>query len=91
MLSMPFNSSTMVMYYNKDAFKKAGLDPEKPPKTWPELRGRQEAKKAWNRRLRQVRLHERLATWANIEKFGAWHNRAARHQGQRLRPASTPS
>jgi len=37
MLSMPFNSSTSVMYYNKDAFKKAGLDPEKPPVTWPEF------------------------------------------------------
>src|SRR5687768_18598930 len=30
MLSMPFNSSSTVMWYNKDAFKKAGLDPEKP-------------------------------------------------------------
>ena len=36
MLSLPFNSSTPVVYWNKDAFKKAGLDPEKPPKTWPE-------------------------------------------------------
>ena len=34
--SMPFNSSTPIFYYNKDAFKKAGLDPEKPPLTWPE-------------------------------------------------------
>ncbi|MGC6745735.1 extracellular solute-binding protein [Escherichia coli] len=30
--SQPFNSSTPVLYYNKDAFKKAGLDPEQPPK-----------------------------------------------------------
>src|ERR671918_3120765 len=37
MLSMPFNSSSTVMWYNKDAFKKAGLDPNKPPKTWPEV------------------------------------------------------
>src|SRR3546814_7600708 len=37
MLSFPFNSSTPVMYYNKDAFKKAGLDPENPPKTWEEM------------------------------------------------------
>ncbi|GAE94059.1 glycerol-3-phosphate ABC transporter [Gracilibacillus boraciitolerans JCM 21714] len=29
--SMPFNSSTPVMLYNKDAFKEAGLDPENPP------------------------------------------------------------
>ena len=34
---MPFNSSTTVFYYNKDAFKAAGLDPDKPPKTWPEV------------------------------------------------------
>ena len=32
--SMPFNSSTPVMYYNKDAFKAAGLDPEKAPETF---------------------------------------------------------
>jgi sn-glycerol 3-phosphate transport system substrate-binding protein len=35
--SMPFNSSTPVMYYNKDAFKKAGLDPEKAPETFEEI------------------------------------------------------
>jgi sn-glycerol 3-phosphate transport system substrate-binding protein len=37
MLSLPLNSSTPVLYYNKDAFKKAGLDPNKPPRTWPEM------------------------------------------------------
>ena len=36
-LSMPFNSSTPIMYYNKDVFEKAGLDPETPPKTWAEV------------------------------------------------------
>ena len=35
--SMPFNSSTPVMYYNKDAFKAAGLDPEKAPATFEEI------------------------------------------------------
>lgn len=34
--SMPFNSSTAVLYYNKDAFKAAGLDPEKAPTTFAE-------------------------------------------------------
>ncbi len=38
MLSFPFNSSTAMFYINKDAFKKAGLDPEKAPKTWTEVR-----------------------------------------------------
>lgn len=35
--SVPFQRSTVVMYYNKDLFKAAGLDPERPPKTWQEL------------------------------------------------------
>jgi len=36
--SMPFNSSSPLLYYNKDAFKEVGLDPEKPPKTFDEIR-----------------------------------------------------
>ena len=35
---VPFQRSTVVMYYNKDAFKEAGLDPNKPPATWKELK-----------------------------------------------------
>lgn len=35
--SMPFNTSNAILYYNKDLFKAAGLDPEKPPKTFEEL------------------------------------------------------
>ena len=34
---VPFQRSTPVMYYNKDAFREVGLDPEKPPVTWDEL------------------------------------------------------
>ena len=34
---IPFQRSTIVMYYNKDAFREAGLDPEKPPATWDDL------------------------------------------------------
>jgi len=34
---IPFQRSTIVMYYNKDAFRAAGLDPENPPKTWDEF------------------------------------------------------
>lgn len=36
--SMPFNSSTPILYYNKDAFKEAGLDPNDPPQTFAELK-----------------------------------------------------
>ncbi len=35
---VPFQRSTVVMYYNKDAFREAGLDPNKPPATWKELK-----------------------------------------------------
>ncbi|MCU6707797.1 ABC transporter substrate-binding protein [Paenibacillus sp. J5C_2022] len=36
--SVPFQRSTIVLYYNKDMFREAGLDPEKAPATWDELR-----------------------------------------------------
>jgi sn-glycerol 3-phosphate transport system substrate-binding protein len=36
--SMPFNSSSPLLYYNKDAFREVGLDPETPPKTFEEIR-----------------------------------------------------
>ncbi|MGE5336476.1 MAG: ABC transporter substrate-binding protein [Gemmatimonadota bacterium] len=34
---IPFQRSTIVLYWNKDAFKEAGLDPERPPATWNEM------------------------------------------------------
>src|SRR6266850_3774150 len=37
MLSFPFNVSTPILYYNKDMFRAAGLDPEIAPKTWAEV------------------------------------------------------
>jgi sn-glycerol 3-phosphate transport system substrate-binding protein len=35
---IPWQRSTIILYYNKDAFSQAGLDPDKPPATWDELR-----------------------------------------------------
>ncbi len=37
LIGMPFNASTIVFYYNKDAFEEVGLDPDKPPRTLSEL------------------------------------------------------
>ena len=34
---IPFQRSTIVMYHNKDAFREAGLDPNKPPTNWTEM------------------------------------------------------
>ncbi len=36
-LGLPIGLGTPIMFYNRDAFKKAGLDPEQPPKTWWDL------------------------------------------------------
>jgi sn-glycerol 3-phosphate transport system substrate-binding protein len=72
MLSMPFNSSSAVMWYNKDAFRKAGLDPDKAPKTWPEVFDA--AKKLKAAGFENCGVSNAWATWVNIEQFSAWHN-----------------
>jgi sn-glycerol 3-phosphate transport system substrate-binding protein len=71
MLSMPFNSSTPVLYYNKTAFEKAGLDPETPPKTWPELVAAAEATQAAGY---PCGFTTGWQSWVQIENFSAWHN-----------------
>lgn len=71
LLALPFNSSTPVMYYNRNAFIKAGLDPEKPPKTWYELQPA------------LIKLQEAdidcpyttsWQSWIHLENTSAWHN-----------------
>jgi sn-glycerol 3-phosphate transport system substrate-binding protein len=71
MLSMPFNSSTAVMYYNKDAFRKAGLDPEKPPVTWPEFF---DAAKKLKASGMEGGFTTNWISWIQLENFCAWHN-----------------
>ena len=71
MLSFPFNSSTPVVYWNKDAFKKAGLDPDKPPKTWPETF---EAAKKLRAAEVPCGFTAAWVSWTQIENFSAWHN-----------------
>ena len=72
MLSFPFNSSSSVMWYNKDAFKKAGLDPNAPPKTWPEVFDA--AKKLQAAGHATCGFASAWVTWLNIEQFSVWHN-----------------
>ncbi|HRY27196.1 MAG TPA: sn-glycerol-3-phosphate ABC transporter substrate-binding protein UgpB, partial [Geminicoccaceae bacterium] len=71
MLSMPFNSSTPVFWYNKDAFEKAGLDPEAPPATWPEF---EEAAKALQAAGYPCGFTTAWESWIHVENFSAWHN-----------------
>ena len=71
MLSFPFNSSTAITYWSKDAFKKAGLDPDKAPATWPDTL-------AAAKKLRAAGVACGLTaawiSWTQIEQFTAWHN-----------------
>jgi sn-glycerol 3-phosphate transport system substrate-binding protein len=71
MLSFPFNSSTTVFYYNKDAFKAAGLDPEKAPVTWPEV-ALAAAKLKSNGHKCPISIA--WQGWTQLESFSAWHN-----------------
>jgi sn-glycerol 3-phosphate transport system substrate-binding protein len=71
LLSLPFNSSTPVFYVNKDAFKKAGLDGEKAPKTWKEFGVAAGKLKASG----QVCVYTTgWPSWVHVENFSAWHN-----------------
>jgi sn-glycerol 3-phosphate transport system substrate-binding protein len=70
MLSFPFNSSTVMFYINKDAFKKAGLEPVA-PKTWKEVVAAAEKLKAAGQ---QCVYTTSWPSWMHIENFSAWHN-----------------
>lgn len=71
MLSFPFNSSTPVFHYNKDAFKAAGLDTEKPPTTWPEVALAAAKLKASGHKCP---FTTSWVSWTQLESFSAWHN-----------------
>ncbi len=78
LLALPFNTSTPVLYFNRDAFRKAKLDPAKPPKTWYEMPNTLGA-------LREAGSHCPFTTawqsWVLLENMSAWHNQEfATHQ-----------
>ena len=72
MLSMPFNSSTPILYYNKDVFEKAGLDPEQPPKTWGEME--EFSKKIIDSGAASCGFTTGWVSWIQTENFSAGHN-----------------
>jgi len=82
MLSFPFNSSTTVFHYNKDAFKAAGLDPNQPPRTWPEV-----ALAAGKLRAsgHKCPFTTSWVSWTQLESFSAWHNTEFATKGNGMR------
>lgn len=79
LLSMPFNVSTAVLFYNKDAFKRAGLDPEKPPRTWPELITA--AREIRRTNAADCGFTTTWLAWIMLEQFSSRHNVALGTQG----------
>jgi sn-glycerol 3-phosphate transport system substrate-binding protein len=68
--SMAFNSSTPILYYNKDLFKKAGL-PDKAPATWDEI-------EAMAKKLQAAGVKcpasSAWPSWVLVENMHAWHD-----------------
>ena len=86
LLALPFNISTPVLYYNRDAFRQAKLDPSKPPRTWYEM-------PATLGTLVESGLPCALTTtwpsWVLMETMSVWHNQpfATHHNGMTHGPA----
>jgi sn-glycerol 3-phosphate transport system substrate-binding protein len=71
MMSMPFNSSTSVVFYNKDAFRRANLNPDVFPETW---EGVEQAARALRAAGVACPMTTAWPTWLMVEQFSAIHN-----------------
>jgi len=70
--SMPFNSSTPILYYNKTAFEKAGLDPQAPPTTFAEIE--KCAKAVVSKGAAKIGFTVAWPSWTLMENMHAWHD-----------------
>ncbi len=70
LVSMPFNSSTPVMYWNRDAFKKAGLPTDAPPKTWKDVANAAKKLKASGMNCGFTTAWQ---AWIQLENGTSWH------------------
>ncbi|HKQ27385.1 MAG TPA: sn-glycerol-3-phosphate ABC transporter substrate-binding protein UgpB [Burkholderiales bacterium] len=80
LLALPFNASTPVLYYNRDAFRNARLNPDKAPQTWYEM---PKALAALVESGHGCALTTAWQSWVLVENMSAWHNQrfATEHNG----------
>ncbi len=71
MLSLPYNSSTPVLYVNKDALSEAGLNPDMDLSTWENVGAALDVLKDTGH---ECPLTTAWQSWIHLENFGAWHN-----------------
>ncbi|MBZ0228355.1 MAG: sn-glycerol-3-phosphate ABC transporter substrate-binding protein UgpB [Bauldia sp.] len=72
MLSFPYNSSSPILYFNKDILAKAGIDADNPPKTWAEIWAA--ARKIKESGAADCGYTTTWPTWIHLENFAAWNN-----------------
>lgn len=72
MLSFPYNSSSPILYYNKDIFEKAGLDVDSPPETWQDVFAA--ARTIKESGAAECGYTSTWLTWIHLENFAAWNN-----------------
>ena len=72
MLSFPYNSSSPILYYNKDIFAKAGLAEDTPLKTWADVWAA--ARKIKASGAAGCGYTSTWLTWIHTENFAAWNN-----------------
>src|ERR1044072_8467028 len=78
LLALPFTAATPVLYYNRDAFRQAGLDPELPPKTWYEVA---KTLGVLVQSGQSCGLTSAWQSWVLVENMSAWHNQRFATQG----------
>ena len=88
MLSFPYNSSSPILYYNKDIFQKAGLNVDNPPKTWAEVFDA--ARKINTSGASKCGYTTTWLTWIHLENFAAWNDVPYSTQENGLKPGATP-
>ena len=72
MLSFPFNSSSPILFYNKDIYRRAGLDVDNPPETWPDVWSA--ARQIVGTGAGTCGYTSAWLTWIHLENFAAWNN-----------------
>jgi sn-glycerol 3-phosphate transport system substrate-binding protein len=71
LLALPFTGATPVLYFNRDAFRNAKLDPAKAPQTWYQM---PETLAALVASGQSCGLTTAWQSWVLIENMSAWHN-----------------
>ncbi len=72
MLSFPYNSSSPILFYNRATYERAGLDPDMPPRTWPDVW--RHARQIVRTRASSCGFTSTWLTWIHLENFAAWND-----------------